>query len=168
MNRQFKTKEEIEEYFSGDRIQCLICDKWYKTLSHHLDKIHNMSVDDYKLQFGLPWSRGLICKTTLEKYQNKAEILRSKGLLLTGIVSKDHEKKVHKKGHRRITPLHSKFLSNLFKELGGKNAHQHLDMDKCKELSANGMNQIEIGNYFGVSQMTISRFMRKENKYQHT
>lgn len=165
MKARFKTKEEIAKYFSGDRIQCLICGKWYKALGPHL-KAHDMNVNQYKKRFGLPWSKGLCSRDTTDKYRNNAKVLRSKGLILTGIVSEEHDKKVHKKGHRRITPLHSKFLSKKAKKLGGKNAYKHLDMETCKELTAQGLNQIEIGNYFGVAQMTISRFMRCANKYQ--
>ena len=168
MIKFLKTKEEISKYFDGDKIQCLICGKWFKMLSVHLNKAHNMSVDQYKKQFGLPWTKGLCGSATRNKYRDNAERLRAEGLLLTGIISEEHEKKVHKKGHKRITPLQSKFLSQKMKKLGDKNAYKHLDLEICKKLKAKGLNQIEIAAYFGVGQMTISRFVRGLNKYQRS
>ena len=56
---KFQTKEEVHQYFSGDRIQCLLCGKWFKRLPTHLKAIHDMTSDEYKEMYGLPWKRGL-------------------------------------------------------------------------------------------------------------
>ena len=56
----FETKEEINKYFSGDKIQCLICCKWFMSLGCHVLKMHDITVDEYKDKFGLPYSRGLV------------------------------------------------------------------------------------------------------------
>jgi len=162
----FLNKEDIKKYYSGDRIQCLVCGKWFKSLGVHLNKTHNMSIDDYKKMFGLPWSIGLCSSETAKKFQRNAKMLREKGFLLTGIISEEHEKKVHKKGSRRITPAHSKDRSDFFKKLGLQCRCKHLDLKVCKQLESEGLIHKEIGKYFGVSQGTISRFMRGGNKYQ--
>ena len=162
----FKNKEDIENYFKGDKIQCLICEKYFKALGTHLYKTHHINVDQYKKKFGLPWSRGLCGCVTADKFRDNAETLRVEGKLLTGIISEEHSKKVHKKGHRRVTPSHSKFLSHKMEKLGYKHAHKHLDLEVCNKLTAKGLTQKEIGIHFGVSQMAISRFMRGVNKYQ--
>lgn len=52
------SKAEIDEYLSGDKIQCLICGKMYKSFQNHLS-VHSLTVDDYKEMYGLPWSKGL-------------------------------------------------------------------------------------------------------------
>jgi hypothetical protein len=60
----FKTKEEVSEYFSGDKLKCLLCGAEYKSLGTHLLKMHGMRVLEYKEKFGLPYSEGLVSKNT--------------------------------------------------------------------------------------------------------
>ena len=55
----FTTKEDIDEYFSGETVVCLICGKKYKSLTPHIKAKHKMSAREYKKDFGLPLSRGL-------------------------------------------------------------------------------------------------------------
>jgi hypothetical protein len=56
---RFKTRLEVERYFGGSTIQCLLCGKRFARLSSHLDAKHDMTTDDYKARYGLPWHRGL-------------------------------------------------------------------------------------------------------------
>src|SRR6266852_6403892 len=63
----FKTRRDVERYFSGDTIECLICGRHFKRLQRHLTAKHGLSADDYKKQFGLPWTRGLTSATSLAK-----------------------------------------------------------------------------------------------------
>ena len=57
---KFQTIQKIEAYFSGDKIQCLLCGKWYRQINGtHLAHIHNTTADEYRERYGLPWSRGL-------------------------------------------------------------------------------------------------------------
>jgi hypothetical protein len=55
----FKTRGDIERYFGGKRIECLLCRQRFRRLGGHLAAKHEMSVDEYRSRFGLPWSRGL-------------------------------------------------------------------------------------------------------------
>jgi hypothetical protein len=55
----FRTPAEVDRYFSGKTIKCLICGRRFQRLGTHLEAKHDMSVDDYRTRFGLPWSRGL-------------------------------------------------------------------------------------------------------------
>jgi hypothetical protein len=55
----FRTRREVERYFNGKTIQCLLCGTRFKRLSFHLAARHAMTTDDYKSQFELPWTRGL-------------------------------------------------------------------------------------------------------------
>ena len=56
---KFQTKEEVYRYCSGDRIQCLLCGKWFQRLPFHLKAIHDITSDEYREMYGLPWKRGL-------------------------------------------------------------------------------------------------------------
>jgi hypothetical protein len=58
---KFMTKKEIDEYFSNpEGIQCLLCGRIYKSLNGHLQIIHDISYEEYRGRYGLPWRRGLV------------------------------------------------------------------------------------------------------------
>ena len=59
---KFETKEEVYDYFSSDKIQCLLCGKWFQRLSFHLKAIHDITSDEYKEMYGLPWKHRLCGK----------------------------------------------------------------------------------------------------------
>ncbi len=61
------SREEINNYFSGDKLQCLLCGKIYKDIGKHL-RIHDLNIDDYKELYGLPWRKGLVCQETHNCY----------------------------------------------------------------------------------------------------
>jgi len=67
------TAEELREYRSGDRIQCLLCGKFFKALSRHIEPIHEVTVEEYHRMYGLPWSRGL---TSDETHEKKSAVLK--------------------------------------------------------------------------------------------
>ena len=55
----FKTRRDVERYFGGKTIECLLCGHRFRRLSRHLAAKHALSGDEYRTRFGLPWSRGL-------------------------------------------------------------------------------------------------------------
>lgn len=55
----FRTRREVERYFGGKTIKCLLCGRRFGRLSFHLAAKHGMATADYKSRFGLPWTRGL-------------------------------------------------------------------------------------------------------------
>jgi hypothetical protein len=60
----FRTRREVDRYFGGKTIKCLICGVRLRRLASHLAAKHGMSADDYKSKFGLPWTRGLTSATS--------------------------------------------------------------------------------------------------------
>lgn len=60
--------EEIREYFSGNRILCLLCGKPYKRLAMHLPRCHSVTEDEYRKMYGLPWGRGLTSQSSHEAH----------------------------------------------------------------------------------------------------
>jgi len=56
----FRTRGEIDRYFRGKTIKCLLCGRRFRRLGGHLASKHNVSVDEYRSRFGLPWTRGLV------------------------------------------------------------------------------------------------------------
>jgi len=67
----FQTLAEVREYVSGDRIQCLVCGKWYRRLQFmHLLR-HDMTSDDYREKFGIPWSVSLTSAASRQATSSK-------------------------------------------------------------------------------------------------
>ena len=64
---KFRTKTEIDAYLAGNKVQCLLFGKLFKALPQHLEKTHEITADDYREQYGLPWKRGLCGVGTSEK-----------------------------------------------------------------------------------------------------
>jgi hypothetical protein len=60
VNSFFKTRDEVEEYLSGDKIECLLCGKSFVALGQHIVKAHDISLHDYKVHFNIPHSYSLI------------------------------------------------------------------------------------------------------------
>ncbi len=78
---KFQTKEEVDAYFAMDKIQCLLCGRWFDAIVwNHLLAKHGISRDDYAEMFGLPWSRGL---TGALSFKKRSELLKDKPIKIT-------------------------------------------------------------------------------------
>ena len=82
-NGKFTTNEDLEAYFSGDRIICLECGRYFRKLGgQHLERLHNMSPDDYRAKYGIPWRQGLVSAGSSAAYSNAVtERLKDEGNL---------------------------------------------------------------------------------------
>jgi hypothetical protein len=70
----FHSLEEVKHYLSGDKIICLLCGKAYRSISNgHLEKIHNITPDQYREKYKIPYTYGLICKTTKDLFVQKGK-----------------------------------------------------------------------------------------------
>lgn len=56
------SKKELDEYLSGDSIQCLICGDYFTHVSTHVFNKHGVTAKDYKTEFGIPQKTGIITK----------------------------------------------------------------------------------------------------------
>ena len=119
-NEKFKTTEDIAEYYGGDRIQCLLCGRWFRSLGHHVSKIHEITPDEYKTCFGLPYNRGLSSKkyhdnhskTHKELYQQGVNPLAREDLRLKGSALAKQQS-------------HKRRLGQPFNKLRQKDTHKH-------------------------------------------
>lgn len=55
----FECRADVDAYLSGDRVTCLLCGMKFRILDTHLRKVHEISSDDYRERYGLPYCRGL-------------------------------------------------------------------------------------------------------------
>jgi hypothetical protein len=74
---KFGTKAEIDDYLAGNKVECLLCGKRFIALPKHLEYAHDLTADDYRERYGLPWKRGL-CGVGLSKKRSKLLLERLK------------------------------------------------------------------------------------------
>jgi ROS/MUCR transcriptional regulator protein len=55
----FQTMQEVDDYLSANTITCLVCGKNLQRLNRHLQITHGITPDEYRAQFGIPFSRSL-------------------------------------------------------------------------------------------------------------
>ena len=57
---RFETTEQLNRYLNHEKIECLLCGKYYQGLNVHILCGHKMPVKEYKKLFGIPPTRGLV------------------------------------------------------------------------------------------------------------
>ena len=60
MNTRDKARDKHSEYLNGDKIECLICGKSFKSVGNHVFMAHGITAREYKVQFGISTSAGLL------------------------------------------------------------------------------------------------------------
>ena len=71
IRRAFETMEEVRAYVSGQRIQCLVCGRYFRRLLHSHLRTHELTADDYRETFGIPWSVSLTSAPSREATGSK-------------------------------------------------------------------------------------------------
>lgn len=114
----FLNPNELNDYLSGHRITCLLCGKDYKALGHHLLKIHEMSSEDYKAKYGIPFTRGLTCESTFEKFGNNARKRIAEGKILLTPEMKEKARQAIRDGKSRPrVAIRNVYSNNNLKEI---------------------------------------------------
>lgn len=70
---KFETREDVLEYLSGDLVECLVCGKEYKSLACHTRQAHDMTKDEYCIEFGIPKGFPLCSSSLSEKISSAAK-----------------------------------------------------------------------------------------------
>lgn len=79
---QFSSRQEVDEYLNRERITCLICGREFSVIGHLHLRIHNITVDDYKIKFGIPLTLGLTSQGVKEKKRANLLKLQEEGKML--------------------------------------------------------------------------------------
>jgi hypothetical protein len=91
--------EEIRAYFAGDKIVCLRCGRSFKALVTHLALIHEMTTDEYREAYGLPYHRGLTSGEMRDRNSGRIktryvtgylDVLRANGVKARAAFAADH------------------------------------------------------------------------------
>jgi hypothetical protein len=158
--RFFQTRSEVERYFGGKTITCLICGGRYGRLSYHLAAKHGMTTDQYKARFGLPWSRGLISALSLansgwdSKRRAKASRLARKTKFF---------KFAHMNGERRkLAPF---LRAEALKHLGSHAVGFGKKFEsRVWTLFRRGLTDASIAEMLDVNTMTVNRRTKQWRK----
>jgi hypothetical protein len=128
---KFRTKTEIDDYLAGNKVQCLICGKLFKALPQHLEKTHDITADDYREQYGLPWRRGLCGIETSKKLSKNMFARRKKGFRPP---IEDAWKKAVSAKKRQDQPFFVKVKADNMK-IGSEKSKKYTEQDYKKVLT---------------------------------
>jgi hypothetical protein len=157
--QRFRTSKEVKRYFGGKTIQCLLCEKPLMRLASHLFFMHDMSAAEYKLRFGLPWSRGL---TSAASHRNSGwdakRRARARRLAkLTRFFEFAHP------SSRRESPTY--IQNERTKHLGSRATGFGEKFErKVRALFDKGLLDREIAQSLGVARMTVNKRSKKWRK----
>lgn len=151
IRQPFRTRQEVERYFSGKTIRCLLCGKRFGRLSFHLAVKHGVTTDEYKARFGLPWTRGLTSASSrANSGWNKKRKRKASGVA--------HQTQFFKFAHlasrRKLAPfLVAEALDHL-----GSNAigFGKTFESRARTLFQRGLTDKDIANVLGVNRMTVN------------
>jgi hypothetical protein len=152
----FRTRQEVNRYFGGRTIQCLICGKRFGRLNYHLAAKHAMTADEYKSRFGLPWTRGL---TSARSHANSGwtEARRAKAIKLA------RESQFFRYAHpstRREVPQFLKV--EMPKHLGPRAVGFGKEFDSLvRTLNSRGFTSDAIAKMLDVHRTTVNRRIKQ-------
>ena len=129
---QFTTKDEINKYFfNPDGIQCLLCGRFFNNLSGHLNFIHDISHEQYRARYGLPWRKGLVSRQVSKKLSSILTKRIKNGSFKPNADNKACVEKILSGAMRKDQPYHTAIKSEKAKKLSKKNIkHDRKDYEK--------------------------------------
>jgi len=81
VEKPFSTIAEVRAYLAEPMVRCLRCGRKFKSLSSHLVTIHEMTADDYRHTYGIPWTYGLVSPETSEIISENSQRLVADGIV---------------------------------------------------------------------------------------
>lgn len=99
VEQPFMTIDEVNAYFDRDELTCLICGGEYEALYSHLSA-HDLTGDQYRETYGIPWSRGLAGRELRKRHRKKLLKQRKQGRLPKG-PSQEQLQQLHKTDKRK-------------------------------------------------------------------
>jgi hypothetical protein len=159
IRRPFRTRREVERYFSGKTIECLLCGRRFSRLSFHLAAKHGLTTDQYKARFGLPWTRGLSSAVShansgwsRKRKQEAARLARKTRFF----------KFAHQRSRRRVAPfLQAEALDHLGARATGFGRRFE---SRVRTLFRRGLIDKEIAEILGVNPNTVNRLTKRWRK----
>jgi ROS/MUCR transcriptional regulator protein len=152
----FQTRHEIELYYSGDAILCLLCGQLFQRLAFHLAAKHDVTSAEYKGRFGLPWTRGLTSAASNAQsgWTDKRRAAASKAARRSRFFEL-----AHREEHRReLAPYLKRYMAqNLGERAVGFGAKFER---RVRTLFDKGRNDREIARALDVNRTTVNRITK--------
>ena len=145
-NGKFSSFEELKEYFNKDRLTCLLCGRDYGNLGIHISQGHGITMDEYRQQFGIPWTYGLAGKIFRDKSSKHITALRETGKVPYS-PSPGHIKKIIKLSQERrplVEASRNDSCHKLLKLHGRKEKWTQDDFEEYLRRIASGRTPAEV------------------------
>jgi hypothetical protein len=128
---KFTTKKEIDQYFSNpEGIKCLLCGRYFEFLSGHLRKSHDISHEQYRDWYGLPWRKGLVSRTVSKKLSSNLTKRIKNGSFIPKADNKAAVNGIHV-ARRKDQPYVTRIKAEKTRKLSIKNIrHSRKDYEK--------------------------------------
>jgi len=147
-NGIFSSFEELKEYFNKDRLTCLLCGRNYGNLGIHISQGHGTTMDEYRQQFGIPWTYGLAGKIFRDKSSKHITALRETGKVPYS-PSPGHIKKIIKLSQERrplVEASRNDSRHKLLKLHGRKEKWTQEDYEEYLRRIASGRTPAEVSH----------------------
>jgi ATP/maltotriose-dependent transcriptional regulator MalT len=156
---RFRTRAQVDRYFGGATIVCLLCGRRFRRLASHVTRKHALSAADYKRLFGLPWSRGL---TSAASHRNSGWNAKRRA------EAERQARRTRFFDHAHATPRRESpayIKQEWTKNLAARAAGLGREFERrVRALFAQGLADHEIARALGVARMTVNRRTRKWRK----
>jgi hypothetical protein len=143
----FATIEDVKSYLDGDKVTCLLCGREYVALGGHITAMHDMTGDDYRERFGIPYKYGLASKPFRENSKRRIRRLRKEGRMLPQPSLTTMKKMWKARKHRRpLTPATlQENRQKLLKFFGKDSTWQKEDYEEFLRRVMTGRTASEVG-----------------------
>lgn len=146
-SKPFATIDEIKAYLDGDKVTCLLCGREYTALGGHITTKHDMTSDDYRELFGIPYSYGLAGKPFRENVGKRIKRLRKEGRVPPQPSLKTMKKMWQARKNRRPLTVATRQESRqkLLQFFGKKKTWQKADYEEFLRRVMAGRTASEVG-----------------------
>lgn len=161
-SKPFSTVEEVRAYLDGEKVTCLLCGKELVTLGAHIMAKHEMTSDDYRERFGIPYKYGLASKPFREEGSRRLKSLKKEGIV-PWQPTKETIRKMHKArmNRRPITAATRQACGKqILGYLGMEKKWQKADYDEFFRRVRTGRTPADVGQDKDVpSRNTFMRYL---------
>lgn len=155
-----QTRRHADRYYGGKTIQCLLCKKRFGRLAFHLAAKHRITSDEYRITFGLPWTRGL---TSAASHANSGWTKSRRAEASKAAKRRRIFDLAHRSRQRREPPAFIK--TDAVRHLGKYAASLGRRFEKrVRALFKKGLTDAAIASVLRVNRMTVNKRTKRWRK----
>lgn len=163
------THQEVLEYFNRDTITCLMCGKEFKAIRpFHLSYVHNMTMDEYRERYGLPYTKGLLSKISHDKQKDRMiSLIEDKKIIYDPMNTKKAHEKIRLSGMRTSSSKKKRCTEQQEKANKSSVISRTIKDDVFKEIQVlidSGIGVCQAIKILGISKSTFYKRKREKLK----